>query len=255
VPTERIVIVPPGYDDTRFFPVSSASREAIKSELGLRGPTVLALGRIAANKGYDLLIQAMPTVVERLPEARVLLAIGSTAPTDGERRQVEELRGLADRLGVGEQVTFGDHVPDEALADHYRAADCFALSSRYEPFGMTAVEAMACGTPAVITTSGGLWELVTWGVDALYADPTDPEAFGHALVTLLRDPLLAERIGQAAAERARAAFTWTGIARGLVDVIARVAETRDVGRAALDRPSSPVARLRLHPVGAPARTS
>lgn len=216
VPTARIAMVPPGFDDTRFFPVSSASRHALKRELGVEGPLILALGRVAANKGYDLLLRSMPTVISRVPAARLLLAIGSTEPTPGETRQIGELRGLAADLGIAAQVVFRDYIPDEELADTYRAADVFALSSRYEPFGMTAIEAMACGTPTVVTTEGGLWEMVAWGLEALYASPLDPEAFGHAIATVLLYPRVAGQLSRFGSHRARSSFTWNGIAQQLV---------------------------------------
>ncbi|MBN1591007.1 MAG: glycosyltransferase [Pirellulales bacterium] len=216
VPTEKVRVIPPGYDDMRFFPVSRASRQAIKRDLGLQGKIVLALGRMAKNKGYDLLIRAMPTVFNRVEDARLLLAVGSTEPSEDERRQVDELKRLAERLGLAERVLFRDYIPDEALADYYRAADVFALSSRYEPFGMTAVEAMACGTPAVVTTEGGLWEQVAWGLEAVYANPFDPEAFGHALTAVLTHRRVADQLAKYGSQKARARFTWTGIAQQLL---------------------------------------
>ena len=230
VPPAKITMIPPGFDDSRFFPVSSASRDALKRELGLEGPIVLALGRIAANKGYDLLLRSMPVVTARVPDARLLLAIGSTEPTPGETEQVDEFRRLAAALGVADRVIFRDHIPDENLADTYRAADVFALSSRYEPFGMTAVEAMACGTPTVITTEGGLWEMVTWGAEAIYANPLDPEAFGHALATVLLYPRVSDQLSRHGSQRARSSFTWNGIAQQLLNV-EHVAEgpARDTG--------------------------
>ena len=218
----KVAIVPPGYDDTRFFPVSAATRTAIKRDRGFDGPLVLALGRMAANKGYDLLIQAMPTVTERIPDAHLLLAIGSTNPTPGEIHQLDELRAMAAELGIADHVTFRDFVPDEELADTYRAADVFALSSRYEPFGMTAVEAMACGTPSVITTEGGLWEMVAWGTEAMYADPNDPAAFGHAIATVLRYPRVAGQLARFGSHRARSTFAWNGIAQQLLALIQNV---------------------------------
>jgi mannosylfructose-phosphate synthase len=218
VAAERTVVVPPGFDDRRFFPVSSASRLGVKRALGIDGPLILALGRIAANKGYDLLLRSMPTVLARVPDARLLLAIGSTDPTPGEIRQTDELRRLARDLGIDHHVTFHDYVSDDDLADTYRAADVFALSSRYEPFGMTAIEAMACGTPVVVTTEGGLWEMVAWGLEALYANPLDPDAFGHAITTVLQYPKVAEQLARFGAYRARSSFTWNGIAQRLVNL-------------------------------------
>jgi mannosylfructose-phosphate synthase len=226
----KIAMIPPGYDDTRFFPVSPATRQAIKRDLGVEGQLVLALGRVADNKGYDLLLRAMPTVFDRLPDARLLLAIGSTTPTPGEARQVEALKELAGELGIADRVLFHDFVPDELLADTYRAADVFALSSRYEPFGMTAIEAMACGTPAVVTTEGGLWEMVAWGAEAIYADPLDPPAFGHAIVTVLRYPRVARQLARFGSHRARATFTWNGIAQQLINLLQDVGTSRNVGR-------------------------
>jgi mannosylfructose-phosphate synthase len=226
VPREKVAMLPPGYDDTRFFPVANATRQAIRRDLAVDDNMILAIGRIAANKGYDLLIRALPTVVERVPDAHLLLAIGATVPTPGEAQQVEEFKALAGQLGVGEQVRFRDHVPDDALADTYRAADVFALSSRYEPFGMTAVEAMACGTPTVVTTEGGLWQMLSWGADAIYADPLDPASFGIAIATILRYPDVAERLAEGGAARARATFTWNGIAQQLADVLHQVGAER-----------------------------
>ena len=219
VPPQKIKVIPPGYDDTRFFPVSLASRRALKEELKIDGRIVLALGRMAENKGYDLLLRAMPVVFERLEDIKLLLAVGSTEPSDSEIVQVEELKSLAKDLNIAERVIFRDYIPDEWLADYYRAADVFALSSRYEPFGMTAVEAMACGTPAVVTTEGGLWEHITWGLDALYANPFDPDVFGHAIHDVLAYPRVAQQLTKFGSQTARARFTWTGIAQQLLNAL------------------------------------
>ena len=222
IPREKIAVIPPGYDDNQFYPVSLATRAALKRDHDLEGPVVMALGRIAENKGYDLLVRAMPVVTARVPGARLVLAVGSTDPTPGEQLQVDALRGVAAELGLEDRVVIRDYIPDDELADNYRAADVFALSSRYEPFGMTAVEAMACGTPTVVTTEGGLWEMVTWGLDAIYADPFDPDAFGHAIASVLEYPRIAAQLSRGGSLRARARFTWNGIAQQVLNVLQRV---------------------------------
>lgn len=219
VPSEKVFVVPPGYDETRFFPVSIASRDALRSEYGYEGRIILALGRIAHNKGYDLLVRAMRAVFERVEDAKLVLAVGASNPTEQEQKDVEELKSIARELGILDRVIFRDYIEDEELPDYYRLASVFALSSRYEPFGMTAVEAMACGTPTVVTTEGGLWEQVVWGLEALSANPFDPDAFGHAICFILQQPRLADQLARYGSQKARARFTWMGIAQQLLGLM------------------------------------
>lgn len=219
VPLSKISVIPPGYDDTRFYPVSLGTRQALKRELKLDGPIVLALGRMASNKGYDLLVRAMAPVFQRIADAKLLLAIGATQPNGEEREQIAALKALAAELRIADRILFHDYIPDDELPDYYRAADVFALSSRYEPFGMTAIEAMACGTPTVITTEGGLWEQVTWGLEALYANPNDTDAFGHAILEILQYPQVSDQLARFGSQKARSHFTWTGISQQLLSLV------------------------------------
>jgi mannosylfructose-phosphate synthase len=235
----QVVVIPPGYDEARFFPITPSKRAEARRRLGFDRPTVLALGRVAANKGYDLLLQAMPVVRERIPAVELVLAVGSTSPTPGEAQQIEDLQRLARELGIDEHVEFRDYIPDDELATVYQAADVFALSSRYEPIGMTAIEAMACGTPTVITDQGGLHELLGWGRETIYADPTDPPAFGHAIATLLRYPDVANAISAAAAAKMRERFTWAGVARQLLDAMERSGAVPLIGRDGGPPPAAP----------------
>jgi mannosylfructose-phosphate synthase len=216
---EQVKMIPPGYDDNRFFPISAASRNAIRTRLGLEGKVILAIGRLARNKGYDLLIDAFSIVASRIPDAVLHLAIGGTELNANEQGILTELKNQAVALGLDSRIKFSGFVADADLADHYRAADVFVLSSRYEPFGMTAIEAMACGAPTVITIHGGLFRAVTFGRHALYADTFDKEDLGISIVKVLRHPRLAHRLSRMGAHKARSLFTWTGIAQQLISLV------------------------------------
>ena len=215
----HVSMIPPGYDDNRFYPVSAASRNAVRQRLGFEGKVVLALGRLARNKGYDLLIDAFSLVATRIPDAMLHLAVGGTTLNPGEQKIFDELKAQAAALGLTERIKFSGFVADADLPDYYRAADVFVLCSRYEPFGMTAIEAMACGTPTVITTHGGLFRAITFGRHALYADTFDKEDLGLTIVKILRHPLLGARLARMGAHKARSLFTWTGIAQQLISLI------------------------------------
>ncbi len=219
VPKGKVRMIPPGYDDNRFYPVGSATRQAIRARLGITGKAVLALGRLATNKGYDLLIDAFRVVADREPEARLYLMLGGESMDAKEEELLSALKAQAEDSGHAGRIHFGGFVPDTDLADVYRAADVFVLSSRYEPFGMTAVEAMACGTPTVVTTHGGLFRAVRFGLHALYADAFDAADLGIMILKPLRHPVLARRISHRGSQLARSLFTWTGIAQQLVAAV------------------------------------
>lgn len=219
VPAGKCRMIPPGYDDLRFFPVGEPSREAIRNRLGFQGKVVLALGRLARNKGYDLLLDAFTVLVQREPEARLHLAVGGSSATSLEAELLEGLKEQARSLGIANMVTFGDFIPDADLPDYYRAADLFVLSSRYEPFGMTAIEAMASGAPVIVTVHGGLHRVLTYGRHALFADPLDKEDLGITMAKVFRLSRLRRRLGRMGSHKSRSLFTWSGVAQQLLAAV------------------------------------
>ena len=220
VPPERLRMIPPGYDDNRFFAVSEATRQSLREQLGYGdGKVIASIGRLARNKGFDLLVDAFSVVAARAPEARLRIACGAESSDHGDDEMLAELKRKISDYGLDGKVELSESLEDDEMADFYRAADVFALSSRYEPFGMTAIEAMACGTPTVVTTHGGLWRAVSFGQHAMYADTTDKEEFGIALLQILKYKSLRQRLNRDGAHRVRSLFTWTGIAQQLLAAI------------------------------------
>lgn len=216
IPLEKLRMVPPGYDDTRFYPVGQSTRELLRKRFGFTGKVVLSLGRLARNKGYDLLIQAFQELAAREPEARLYLALGGEKLEPHERAILDECHALVEASGLQDIVKFAGFVPDAELPDLYRAADAFVLCSRYEPFGMTAIEAMACGTPTIVTTHGGLFRVLRFGIDGLFADTFDAADLGVTTLKVLKHRKLAERLSLNGAHTARSLFTWTGVAQQIL---------------------------------------
>jgi mannosylfructose-phosphate synthase len=218
---EDISLIPPGIDENRFRPLPAPEVERIRRTLGMTAMDVYTVGRAAMNKGYDLLIGALPHLQSLEPQSRLVLAAGANDGQDGER--VAAWKELAAELKVSDRIIWKDYIPDEQMADHYRAAGVFALPSRYEPFGMTGAEAMACGTPTVLTVHGGLHEAVEFGRHALYADPHRATELGVMLAMPLRYPRLRQRLAIEGSRFAREAFGWTGIARRTLELFRELA--------------------------------
>jgi len=219
VPADHVHMIPPGYDDNRFFPVSEASREMIRRRIGFNQPTILALGRLATNKGYDLLIEAFSVVAKRDPRIVLHLSIGGEKMDAQEKRILVDLKKRVKKHRLEERVKFAGFIANEDLADYYRAADLFVLSSRYEPFGMTAIEAMACGCPTVVTIHGGLFRAVTFGRHALFGDPFDKADLGIMMLKPFKHQKIWNRLSRMGAHKARSLFTWTGIAQQLISLV------------------------------------
>jgi len=213
MPEDHMTMIPPGMDEARYTPVQPNRLKQIRERLNFTSRDVYAVGRIAPNKGIDCLVQALPHLRRVVPDARMILAVG--ANSDQDKKLIAEYQDLASGLGLDNEkdVQWRGYVPDDQMADHYRAGAVFALSSRYEPFGMTAIEAMACGTPTVVTVHGGLHEAVNFGTHALYADPKRPEEFAMALAMPMLYPQLRDKLSIEGARFARRQFGWTGIAK------------------------------------------
>jgi len=150
---ERVRVIPGGVDLRRFKP--AASREEARRELGwpLDRPIVATVRRLEKTKGVDNLIDAIGEVRRTIPDVLLVVAGSGSLAREFERR-VEE-------GGLERWVRFAGYVPDDRLARLYRAADWFVVPSvAYEGFGLVVIEALACGTPVLVTPVGGMPEIV-----------------------------------------------------------------------------------------------
>jgi glycogen(starch) synthase len=177
---------------------------AARTEWAGDGPLVAYGGRLVHEKGVQDLLAAVPALRRRHPGLRVVVAGTGPAAAD--------LREQARALRLGRSVAFAGFVPDAYLAALVAAADCAVVPSRYEPFGMVALEAAAAGTPVAVADVGGLAEIVADGRTGLRFAPADPAALAAAVSRLLADPGLGRRLVAAARAELAAVHAWPVVA-------------------------------------------
>lgn len=192
LPPEKVVHVPNG-----IIPLPTSGAD-VRAELGVPAdaPLVVAVAVLRAQKALHVLVRAAEIVHRALPEARFVIV--------GEGPERTALVALSRELGLDATVLFAGHRTD--VGDVLAAADVVASSSAYEGSPLALMEALGAGKPVVATAVGGVPEIVRDGIEGRLVPPGDPEALAGALLELLRDPELRERMGAAGRLRQQTEF-------------------------------------------------
>ncbi|MEJ2041554.1 MAG: glycosyltransferase family 4 protein, partial [Desulfosarcinaceae bacterium] len=209
----RVHTVHLGIDSRRFSPPASA--EKAKAALGWQGKRViLSLARLVERKGQDLVIRSLPHL-EDLNNVLYVIA--------GKGAFEKSLRDLVALLGLEEHVHFAGYVPESRKVQYFQACDIYAMPSRsaasrgeVEGFGLTYLEANACGKPVIGGRQGGCLEAVAHGVSGLLVDPESEKEMAAALTRLLADDDYYGMLSRQGLERARQDFSWEGSCRKLL---------------------------------------
>ncbi len=221
---EKIDIIHPGCDADRFQP-RKPTADLRQKLLGSRwkDQVILSVGNLVARKGHDMVIKALPRLMEDIQDVSYLIV--------GEGPYRGQLEDLALAAGVRERVMFAGQVSDESLPEIYALSDIFIMPSReqlelcdVEGFGIVFLEASACAKPIIAGRSGGIGDAVLDGVTGLLVNPLDVEDVSKALRRLLSDPDLAMRLGQQGRARVVSDFTWSRVAdriRRILESVAR----------------------------------
>jgi len=180
VPAARVRVIRNGIDMTRFAP--SPARDGAVT----RGPIIGTLARLIPSKGIRILLDAMPHLLQKYPEALLLVGGG------GEEQEALERQARA--LGIADRVVFVGPVQDPR--DFYRRLDLFVLPSLDEAFGLVVLEAMAMGLPVIGTRVGGVPEVLTHGVNGWLVEPGDSAVLAAGLRTLWADPALRRQVAE-----------------------------------------------------------
>jgi D-inositol-3-phosphate glycosyltransferase len=205
----KVTIIPCGFDQSEFWPMSKTlARAALGFDPEER--IVLQLGRIVPRKGVDTAIRGVARLVDRhqIPARLVIVGGESDEPDPAITPEIGRLEEIARAEGIAERVTFVGRKGREALKYYYSAADIFVTTPWYEPFGITPLEAMACGTPVVGANVGGVKFTVRDGETGYLVPPNDPDALAERLAHLYRHPKLMSVYRRQAIRRANDLFTW-----------------------------------------------
>jgi D-inositol-3-phosphate glycosyltransferase len=215
---DQIHLVPPGVDLELFQPHDP---EESRRMLDLPdGPLVLFVGRIDPVKGIDTLFEGFQRLLESRDWAGApptLVFIGGLIEEHGPGADLQRLQEHARELGIADRVMFRGSQPRELLPYYYSAVDICTVPSRYESFGLVAVEAMACGTPIVASRVGGLQFTIRDGQSGLLVPHSDPVALAGGIEQVLTDHDLYHRM-QAGARRAAIRYSWQMVTSSVVDV-------------------------------------
>lgn len=208
VAAESIRVIPNGLDHSLYYATQGSRSER---------PTLLVLGRVEFYKRIDLVLRAVAALAPLIPSIHVLVV--------GDGRARTRLQQLARDLGLAERVTFTGFVPDALKVQYIRNCHVVVNTSEKEGWGLTVLEANACGLPAVASDVPGLRDAVRHGETGLLVPHGDVPALVQALRTLVENPDLRERLGRGAVEWAQQ-FSWDKAAEQTLEVVEAVASAR-----------------------------
>lgn len=169
---------------------------------------VLYVGMLNHRKGLKYLIEAVPKIIEEIPDVKFVLV--------GKGDEEYTLKNLSVKLGVKEHVFFEGFISESLLSQYYAAADVFAFPSLKEGYPLVCLEAMACGTPLVATKLRNISTIV--GDAGILVEEKNPDQLAKGILQLLKDPILRKRLGEKGAERVREKFTWDKIAEDMIKI-------------------------------------
>ncbi len=205
---DKIRVIYNGVDTERFNP--NLSGNSMRKLYRLENcPVVLYFGRLAPYKGVQFLVEAVSKVLKELPETKFLIG-GSI------RYDIADLNRMIKK--VRQSVIFTGYVAAQDVPKLYAACDVFCYPSLWEGFGLTPVEAQACGKPVVAFNNCALPEVVKNGQTGMLAEPRNVEALAEALIFLLKEKRQRVRMGLAARERVTKLFSWDRAAQKTLQV-------------------------------------
>jgi glycosyltransferase involved in cell wall biosynthesis len=217
VPSDKVTIIVNAIDFDVLHYASPETARALRQRYGPNGEKLIFfVGRITHEKGLHVLIRAVPKILDKYPNTRVLAA----------GKNSEKMWPMAHELGIGRAMTFLGYISDEKRDHLYQTVDVAVFPSLYEPFGIVALEAMALGCNVIASDVGGLGEVVQHRQNGLTVYPNDPDSITWGVDYLFSHPLEAQRMRDLARQQTHLLYNWDKIARQTVALYQQVAAER-----------------------------
>jgi len=209
----KIKIIPCGFNPAEFQPIEKhIARKRLNLSHNER--IILQLGRMVPRKGVDNVIRALGKAARSVSNLRLVVVGGDTEQSDFSRSaELARLRAIAEQEKVLHRVTFAGRKGRDMLKYYYAAADIFITTPWYEPFGITPLEAMACGTPVIGASVGGIKYSVVHGQTGFLVPAKDPVILSAKIMQLINNPVLQATMSKESLKRVHRLFTWQRIAR------------------------------------------
>ncbi|MGD2278703.1 MAG: glycosyltransferase [Candidatus Omnitrophota bacterium] len=207
--SNNYTVIPAGVNVDFFRPLKRKEKE---KRIDVPQNYIFWVGRFAANKGLDYLLNAFAATVPKVKDIFLVIGGGSKAPKPEEKKIRNELRKIIDKQQIKSRVFFTGHIKNGLMPSYYRRAKFFVLSSRFEPFGMTAAEAMSCGTAAIISKRAGIRKYLTNKKHCLMVNPANKKDLSWAFTILNRNQSFRNKIRKNGTALVRKEFSWENIA-------------------------------------------
>jgi glycogen(starch) synthase len=205
LPADKLIMVPNGVNFEAYANERKEDLTQFRNRFALtQEKIVLFVGRLVFEKGAHVLVSAVPKVLEKIDAKFVIVGNGYMR---------DQLSDLVQKMGLAHKVMFTGFVDDETLRRLQKSADVSVVPSLFEPFGIVALEAMAAGSPVVVSDTGGLSEIVSHEVDGMKVYAGNPDSLSWGITRVLTDEGLANRLRANAYRKVQEKYNWDTIAR------------------------------------------
>ena len=203
-PWDKVDVIENGVDVNSLM--TNLDLNEVKSRYALPDEKVIFfVGRHVWEKGLDVLIGSMPQVLEKYPDAKLVIA--------GKGYMTDKCKQIANDVGVAHKVVFTGFIENDVMNALYRLSDVVVVPSRYEPFGIVALEAMACETPVIVADTGGLSEIIEHDKDGLKVWANNSESLSWGINRILGDVNFSNVLSKNAKEKINNIYSWDIISK------------------------------------------